>query len=192
MCHGPFCFCSRRRDEMIKSAPAVCSSAPSAFVHPSYQAQARSRAQGRNPTKASIPLRSIPAKLSFPPSPVSTLPHSQSPVPSQPQPFPLRHDLTRRCRCRVAEHVAQGARYGRAPRADCGARAGESSVRRPCTRHAPHSVVHIMPRVMQHSPATRRGAHQHLPCSPSTAVMTACTARTGGVSATCTCHAAMR
>ncbi len=38
---GTFCVCSRRRDEMIKSAPAVCSSAPSAFVHPSCTAQAR-------------------------------------------------------------------------------------------------------------------------------------------------------
>jgi hypothetical protein len=45
---------------------------------------------------------------------------------------------------------------------------------------------------MQHSPATRRSAHRYLPRSPSTAVMPAGTARTGGESATCTCHAAMR
>jgi hypothetical protein len=167
---------------MIKSAPAVCSSAPSAFVHPSFQVQACSRAQGWNPTNASFRL-----------SPVSTLPHSQSPVPTQPQPFPLRHDLTRRCRCRDTKHVAHGARWHcRAPRAGCGAHGGESSVRWPCTLHVLHSVLHSMPRVMPHSPATRRSAHQQLPCSPSTAATPASTAGTGGESATCTCHAAMR
>ena len=49
-----------------------------------------------------------------------------------------------------------------------------------------------MPRVLQHAPVIRRSAHQHLPRSPSTAVMPARTARTGGESATCTSHAAMR
>ena len=130
--------------------------------------------------------------------PVSTLPHFQLPVHSQPCSlsaidFPLRHDLTRRRSCRVAEHAAQGARWrGRAPRADCGAHVGARSVRRPCKPHAPHSVVHIMPRVMQRAPVIRRSAHQHLPCSPSTAVMPASTARTGGERAACTCQAAMR
>jgi hypothetical protein len=142
---------------------------------------------------ASIPPRSIPAEASFPLSPASTLPHSQSPVPSQPQPFPLRHDLTRRCRCRDAEHVAQGARgHGRAPSTGCGAHVGERTVRRPCTLHVSHSVLYIMPRVLQHAPVIRRRAHQHLPRSPSRAVMPASTARTSGESATCTCHAAMR
>jgi hypothetical protein len=174
---------------MIKSALAVCSSAPSAFVHPSLQAQACSRAQGWNPTNASFPL-----------SPVSTLAHSHFPVPSQPQPFPLQHDLTRRCRCRDAKHVAQGARWhGRAPRADYGAHGGESSVRWPCKLHVSHgmmtcaySVLHSMPRVMPRTPATRRSAHQHLPRSPSTAVTPASPAGTGGESAARTCHAAIR
>ncbi len=58
--------------------------------------------------------------------------------------------------------------------------------------HAPHRVVRIMPRVIQRAPVVRRSAHQHLPCSPSTAVMPASTARSGGESATCTSHAAMR
>jgi hypothetical protein len=58
--------------------------------------------------------------------------------------------------------------------------------------HASHSVVHIMPRAMQHAPAMRRSAHQHLPRSPSTAVMPAGTAGTGGERAARTCHAAMR
>ncbi len=58
--------------------------------------------------------------------------------------------------------------------------------------HAPHRVVRIMPRVIQRAPVVRRSAHQHLPYSPSTAVMPASTARSGGESATCTSHAAMR
>jgi hypothetical protein len=108
-------------------------------------------------------------------------------VPSQPQPFPLRHDLTRRCRGR------DGARgHGRAPRAGCGAHGGERTVRRPCILHAPHNFLHIMPRVLQHAPVIRRSAHQHLPRSPSTTVMAASTARTSGESVTCTCHAAIR
>ena len=72
--------------------------------------------------------------------------------------------------------------------------AGFASCTRRTARHVPYSVLHIcsMPHVMQHAPATRHSAHQHLPCSPSTAVLPASTARTGGESATRTCHAAMR
>ncbi len=121
------------------------------------------RAQGWNPTKASIPLRSVASEASFPLSPVSTLPHySQSPVPSQPQPFPLRHDLICRCHCRDAEHaehVAQGARWhGRAPRAGCGAHVGERTVRWPCKLHAPHGrTTCAVQRSAHHAtcPATR-------------------------------------
>jgi hypothetical protein len=49
-----------------------------------------------------------------------------------------------------------------------------------------------MPRAMRRAPVIGCSAHQHLPCSPSTAAMPASTAGTGGESATCTCHAAMR
>ena len=42
---GPFCVCSQRHYEIIKSAPTEHSSAPSAFAHPSCKAQARSRAR---------------------------------------------------------------------------------------------------------------------------------------------------
>ena len=54
--------------------------------HSRIQAAKRmhARAQGWNPTKASIPPRSIPAKASYPLSPFSTLLHSYFPVPSQP------------------------------------------------------------------------------------------------------------
>jgi hypothetical protein len=120
---------------MINSALMVHSSAPSALAHPSYQAQARlrTRKDGIPLTPRShlgpFPLRPRTHSRPFPLCPIS-----QSPVPSQPQPFPLRHDLTRRCRCRDAKHVAQGACWHcRAPRAGCG---GESSVRRPCKLRA--------------------------------------------------------
>jgi hypothetical protein len=133
------------------------------------------RAQGWNPTKASIPLRSIPAEASVALSPVvhfaSFQPHSQSPLPSPPQPFPLRNDLTRRCRGRDAEHVAQGARWhGRAPRADCGAHVGACSVRRLCKPHAIQRRAHHATCLATHLPhdAVRigicRAAHRQRSC----------------------------
>jgi hypothetical protein len=86
-------------------------------------------------------------------------------------------------RAQIAELTLEKAAY-----------AGFASCTRRTARHVPYSVLHIcsMPHVMQHAPATRHSAHQHLPCSPSTAVMPASTARTGGESATCTSHAAIR
>ena len=86
-------------------------------------------------------------------------------------------------RAQIAELTLEKAAY-----------AGFASCTRRTARHVPYSVRHIcsMPHVMPHAPATRRSAHQHLPCSPSTAVMPASIAKTGGESAARTCHAAMR
>jgi len=67
-------------------------------------------------------------------------------------------------RAQIAELTLEKAAY-----------AGFASCTRRTARHVPYSVLHIcsMPHVMQHAPATRHSAHQHLPCSPSTAVMPA-------------------
>jgi hypothetical protein len=84
---GSFCVCSQRHNEMIKSAPTEHSSAPPAFVHPSYQAQARSRAR-----KDGIPLRPRSHLGPFPLRPRS---HS-CPLPLCSIPtcrFPLSHRL---------------------------------------------------------------------------------------------------
>ena len=67
-------------------------------------------------------------------------------------------------RAQIAELTLEKAAY-----------AGFASCTRRTARHVPCGVLHIcsMPHVMQHAPATRHSAHQHLPCSPSTAVMPA-------------------
>jgi hypothetical protein len=55
---------------------------------------------------------------------------------------PLRLDLTRRCSYRDAQCVARRTeRIGRAPREDCGAHVGESSVRSPCKLRASCSIA---------------------------------------------------
>ena len=177
--------------------------ASSAFAHPSYKAQARSRARKDGiPLRPSGPKKSIPTEASFPLSPVPTSPHCRAPFPlagslvAIGSAVPTQARSHRRCSCRDTKHVAQGAHWHeRGSRADCGAHVGGSSVRRPCKLRASCSLARTI----------QRRAHLQMPvsgnatpvivriciCQAARHVMLASTARTGAESATCTSHATM-
>jgi hypothetical protein len=158
---GTLCVCSRRHDETIKSAPTVCSSASSAFVHPSFQAQACSLAR-----KDGIPLTPRSHLGPFPLRPRS---HSR-PCPLCPIPtcrFPLSHShshlgtispvgaavetpstllkepaSTAELRAQDAERTAENAPY--AGRASCTRRTAScTSCHVSCNAHLSHGAVRI-------------------------------------------------
>ena len=84
--------------------------------------------------------------------------------------FPLRH---RRCRCRDAKHVGQGARWhGRAPGTDSGAHVRESSVRRLCKLHSSDSTACTIQRTahLQHATCHAARIRQTAQCASAFAV----------------------
>ena len=156
---GPFCVCSRRHDEMIKSAPAVCSSASSASAHPSCNAQARSRVR-----KDGLPLR-----------PRSYFgPFSLRPC-SHPRPCPLCRIPSRRIHLGTISPVGAavetpstllkepaGVAELREQIAELTAEKAAYAGRASCTRHTASCTSCHVP---CNAPATRRRRHQHLPRS---------------------------